>query len=267
VPAVVSIGMRGSPYRRGAPFLLAGAGFVLLPALVLGWVSTLELDPAPAQAARRDRGAAAAGPSPPAPTPHAVEVPVETDPPGASVYRVDDGRRDLICFATPCRFFVDRFAAEGIVVSLELPGHATAQMHVKDVVDVPGSTMMLTFGPPEPRDPSYASPRPKLRQGRVEVTGDLPPEVVSRIVRQSFGRFRLCYEQGLLHDPMLRGRVAVKIAIAHDGAASSAEDAGSEMPNREVLACVVRSFGSLSFPSPTVGTASVVFPLLFDPGA
>jgi hypothetical protein len=152
-------------------------------------------------------------------------------------------------------------------VSLELRGHATAQMHVRDVVDVPGGTLMLTFGPREPYDPMSSPLRPKLRQGRVEVAGDLPPEVISRIVRQNFGRFRLCYEQGLRRDPELRGRVAVKIAIAHDGATSSAEDAGSELPNREVVACVVRSFGSLSFPSPTVGTASVVFPLLFDPGA
>ena len=37
--------------------------------------------------------------------------------------------------------------------------------------------------------------------GAAEVTGALPPEVIQRIVRQNFGRFRMCYEQGLTQEP------------------------------------------------------------------
>src|SRR5262249_37300578 len=43
-----------------------------------------------------------------------------------------------------------------------------------------------------------------MRQGPTTVTGNLPPEVVQRIVRQNFGRFRLCYENGLRNNPTLQ---------------------------------------------------------------
>jgi len=42
------------------------------------------------------------------------------------------------------------------------------------------------------------------------VNGRLPPEVIQRIVRQNFGRFRNCYESSLRTNPSLTGRVAVK---------------------------------------------------------
>ena len=40
--------------------------------------------------------------------------------------------------------------------------------------------------------------------GATSVSGRLPPEVIQRIVRQNFGRFRLCYENGLRSNPNLR---------------------------------------------------------------
>ena len=62
---------------------------------------------------------------------------------------------------------------------------------------------------------------PSLRQGATQVNGRLPPEVIQRIVRQNFGRFRLCYENGLRTNPNLQGRVAVKFVIDRDGAVSN----------------------------------------------
>src|SRR6187549_3194941 len=47
-----------------------------------------------------------------------------------------------------------------------------------------------------------------IRQGATQVNGKLPPEVIQRIVRQNFGRFRLCYENGLKNNPTLSGRVS-----------------------------------------------------------
>ena len=58
---------------------------------------------------------------------------------------------------------------------------------------------------------------PSLRQGTTTVNGRLPPEVIQRIVRQNFGRFRLCYENGLRTNPNLSGRVAVKFVIDRFG--------------------------------------------------
>jgi hypothetical protein len=97
------------------------------------------------------------------------------------------------------------------------------------------------------------------------VNGRLPPEVIQRIVRQNFGRFRFCYEQGLERQPSLEGRVAVKFVIDRSGAVSLTQDGGSDLPDSGVVACVVRAFGALSFPQPEGGLVTVVYPLVFTP--
>ena len=66
---------------------------------------------------------------------------------------------------------------------------------------------------------------------RPSVSGRLPPEVIQRIVRQNFGRFRLCYENGLRNNPNLQGRVAVRFVIGRDGAVSNVSNGGSDMPD------------------------------------
>jgi hypothetical protein len=107
---------------------------------------------------------------------------------------------------------------------------------------------------------------PSIRQGATQVNGRLPPEVIQRIVRQSFGRFRLCYEGGLRSNPNLQGRIAVKLTIGTKGAVTFAVDGGSDLPDVNVVSCVVRSFGSLTFPPPESGIVTVVYPLIFNPG-
>src|SRR6185295_8256928 len=81
---------------------------------------------------------------------------------------------------------------------------------------------------------------PSIRQGATQVNGRLPPEVIQRIVRQNFGRFRLCYENGLRTNPNLQGRVAVKFVIDRSGSVSTASDGGSDIPDQSVISCVVR---------------------------
>lgn len=113
---------------------------------------------------------------------------------------------------------------------------------------------------------AHKTKAPKLRQGATQVNGRLPPEVIQRIVRQNFGRFRLCYENGLRTNPNLQGRVAVKFVIDRSGAVSTASDGGSDLPDRGVVGCVVRGFGNLSFPQPEGGIVTVVYPIIFNPG-
>jgi len=107
---------------------------------------------------------------------------------------------------------------------------------------------------------------PTIRQGATTVNGSLPPEVIQRIVRQNFGRFRLCYENGLRANPSLQGRVTVKFVIDRAGSVSSAMDGGSDLPDQNVVQCVVRGFGSLSFPQPEGGIVTVAYPIIFNPG-
>lgn len=113
---------------------------------------------------------------------------------------------------------------------------------------------------------AHATKSPSLRQGATQVNGRLPPEVIQRIVRQNFGRFRLCYESGLRTNPNLQGRVAIKFVIDRSGAVSTASDGGSDLPDQGVVGCVVRGFGNLSFPQPEGGIVTVVYPIIFNPG-
>ena len=107
---------------------------------------------------------------------------------------------------------------------------------------------------------------PRIREGATSVNGRLPPEVIQRIVRQNFGRFRLCYENGLRNNPNLQGRVTVKFVIDRSGAVAMTADGGSDIPDGGVVSCVVRGFGNLSFPQPEGGMVTVVYPVMFSPG-
>jgi len=107
---------------------------------------------------------------------------------------------------------------------------------------------------------------PRVRQGSVAVTGRLPPEVIQRIVRQSYGRFRLCYEDGLRSDPRLAGTVATKFVIGADGSVtSSARESSTTITDSGVVSCITRAFSSLSFPQPEGGTVAVVYPVILQP--
>ena len=105
-----------------------------------------------------------------------------------------------------------------------------------------------------------------MPRGVTVVSGKIPGEVIQRIVRQSFGRFRVCYEAGLRNNPALSGRVAVRFAIDRHGAVANASNGGSDLPDSTVVSCIVRSFSGLSFPEPEGGLVTVVYPIRFTPG-
>lgn len=107
---------------------------------------------------------------------------------------------------------------------------------------------------------------PQVRMGATQVNGRLPPEVIQRIVRQNYGRFRLCYENGLRSNPNLQGRVAVRFVIGRDGAVSNVSNGGSDLPDASVIQCVIRAYYGLSFPQPEGGIVTVVYPIMFSPG-
>ncbi len=107
---------------------------------------------------------------------------------------------------------------------------------------------------------------PQVRIGGTTVSGHLPPEVIQRIVRQNFGRFRACYEDGLRANPNLQGRVSARFVIGRDGAVSNVGNGGSDLPDNAVVSCVVRAFYGLSFPQPDGGIVTVTYPIVFSPG-
>ncbi|HVU04693.1 MAG TPA: AgmX/PglI C-terminal domain-containing protein [Polyangiaceae bacterium] len=113
---------------------------------------------------------------------------------------------------------------------------------------------------------SHSTKAPQVRMGATTVSGRLPPEVIQRIVRQNYGRFRLCYEQGLARNPNLEGRVQVRFVIGRDGSVSNVSNGGSDIPDSAVVQCVIRNYYGLSFPQPEGGIVTVVYPIMFSPG-
>jgi hypothetical protein len=106
---------------------------------------------------------------------------------------------------------------------------------------------------------------PTVRMGMTHVSGRLPPEAVQRVVRQSFGRFRACYERGLLPCPGLTGRITTRFVIGRDGAVRAAENVASDVTDGTVVTCVTEAFRGLSFPEPEGGVVTVVYPIVFSP--
>jgi hypothetical protein len=118
------------------------------------------------------------------------------------------------------------------------------------------------------KGPDHATKGPRLRMaGSTVVNGVLPADVIQRVVRQSFGRFRGCYEDGLRTNPGLEGRVTARFVISRDGSVGAVQSGGSDLPDAHVVACVLRTYSSLTFPSPGQGIVTVTYPLSFSPSA
>jgi len=100
--------------------------------------------------------------------------------------------------------------------------------------------------------------------GDTTVSGRLPAQVIQRVVRQNFGRFRMCYEQGLAKNPNLEGRVSVRFVIGRDGAVS-AVSGGGDLPDAGTTSCVTSAFYGIAFPAPENGIVKVTYPLMFSP--
>lgn len=114
---------------------------------------------------------------------------------------------------------------------------------------------------------SHATSAPKVRSGTAQVSGRLPPEVVQRIVRQNFGRFRQCYEGALATRPHLEGRAVVRFQIGKGGAVEGPVRLAPAFVDRALNECIKQAFLSLSFPTPEGGNVLVSYPLLLGDGA
>jgi hypothetical protein len=117
-----------------------------------------------------------------------------------------------------------------------------------------------------PGRPGHVAKAPSVRPGVTTVSGHLPPEVIQRIVRQNYGRFRQCYESGLRANPNLTGRVSARFVIGRDGAVTNVSNGGGDLPDSSVTSCVLSAFYGLSFPSPDNGIVTVTYPIFLVPG-
>ena len=104
----------------------------------------------------------------------------------------------------------------------------------------------------------------KLIEAGTDIQGRLPPDVIKRIVRANYPRFRACYTAALKQDRTLHGIVAVDFAIDPKGEVVGARAAKGTMPSGKVVECVVGVFATLSFPWPEGGAVKVHYPIDFQ---
>jgi hypothetical protein len=112
-----------------------------------------------------------------------------------------------------------------------------------------------------PGAPVTSSKSGKVTESSVTVTGKLPSDVIKRIVRANFPRFRACYESGLKRDPTLKGTVSDTLSIDTTGAVESATLGKGTLTDATVGACVTGVFRTLSFPEPEGGKVKVDYTL------
>ena len=168
----------------------------------------------------------------------------------------------------------------GIAWSVGADGHGVAKF-VGGTLDDPkvqacivDAASKITFSAPEAKTATityalhgHRGPKPKsvkMIETGTTIVGRLPPEVIKRIVRANFPRFRACYEQGLKTDATLKGTVVTKILIDTTGDVASASTATGTMGNAAVEACVLGVFKTLAFPEPEGGKVSVTYPIDFE---
>jgi hypothetical protein len=100
----------------------------------------------------------------------------------------------------------------------------------------------------------------------VKVVGKLPPEVIQKIVRDRYTRFRGCYEAGLAKNPDLGGKITTRFTIELDGSVHDAKPiCGTTLADAPTVTCVIDNFNRLKFPKPEGGTVSVVYPIMYSP--
>jgi hypothetical protein len=109
---------------------------------------------------------------------------------------------------------------------------------------------------------------PKMVEGLPKVPKGLPTDVVRRVVRANFPRFRACYQQTLKKDPGVAGVVSVSFTIEKTGAVASAalDEKASTVYDSQMKSCVLGVYKTMSFPElEGVTSMTVVYPIDFKP--
>jgi TonB family protein len=93
------------------------------------------------------------------------------------------------------------------------------------------------------------------------VTQGLDRDQISSVIARNQGQIRYCYEQGLLQDAHLSGRVTVDFTIGANGLVKAASISQSTLRNTSVEECIVQRLRSWKFPLPDGGVdVKVTYP-------
>jgi hypothetical protein len=149
-------------------------------------------------------------------------------------------------------------AADPVVV-VTCPGPSVCAQAAPPVVVAPPPpppAPVVVVAPPPPVVPVIAAPPVVARVAS-------PDAAVQAAIRRIEPKLRRCYEKGLRRYPLLAGSVVARLRVDDDGEVDSAKDAGSTMPDRRVVKCVLGELDDLEIPGAAERT--VVVPIPFSP--
>ncbi|MBX7078810.1 MAG: AgmX/PglI C-terminal domain-containing protein [Nannocystaceae bacterium] len=108
---------------------------------------------------------------------------------------------------------------------------------------------------------------PRVRQAKAEVKGAIDKDIIRRIVRAHINEVRHCYNQGLVKDPNLKGRVAIQFTIGPSGNVPVAVVQESSIKDTSVGQCIAKAVKRWTFPKPDGGGNVVVtYPFVLEAG-
>lgn len=123
-------------------------------------------------------------------------------------------------------------------------------------------------GGPHPVAAKAPPAPPRVRQAKAEVVGPLDRDLIRRIVRAHISEVRHCYNQGLVTDPELSGRVAVQFTIGSAGKVLESVVASSTLDEDDdaVASCTASAVKRWKFPKSKGEAVVVTYPFVLTPG-
>jgi pSer/pThr/pTyr-binding forkhead associated (FHA) protein len=93
----------------------------------------------------------------------------------------------------------------------------------------------------------------------VRILGAIDPELIRKVIRENASQVRYCYEQELVLNPKLEGKVAIQWQIGPDGRASGCAVQGeTTLMNEKVQQCIMARIVTWQFPKPKGGGIAIV---------
>lgn len=154
---------------------------------------------------------------------------------------------------------------------------ATRQTREKHVLDLLAGKLPAADVADEPTDPEAKFDpqlRPmlthQLRRGEVRLnavrTTGIGVEVVTRVARERLPFAHACYRRGLRFNPNLQGIVIVNLTIGAEGNVTEVTNGGSDVPDGQVVSCVLSTFRGVAVARPVAAEAKAKVPVLLSPG-
>lgn len=111
--------------------------------------------------------------------------------------------------------------------------------------------------------PSTSAAPPKQEREVEEFVAGPSPAEIKQAIDEKNQDIRQCYLMGTFKNAQLTGTVSVTFTIDRGGKVSETLDAGSDIPDQEVVSCVLGVFAQLEFPGGASSETEVTYPISF----